>query len=163
MADTPPDAPIAEPTRPKKRGKNGGARKGAGRPKGSASIRTREAADRIAKTGALPVEVMVENMRYYWARRNTGKLEAQHAARDRATEIAAQAAPYLHPKLNSVNVGGQADNPLLMLIAGAKETVGTKLARLVNGHALPAVNDSSPAGDAASGEPRKVPRVANGS
>ena len=43
----------------------GGKRDGAGRPAGSAQIKTREIADRAAEQGLLPLEVMLDNMRFY--------------------------------------------------------------------------------------------------
>ncbi|HYF57354.1 MAG TPA: hypothetical protein VEA81_00205 [Burkholderiaceae bacterium] len=72
---------------------HGGARPGAGRKKGSASARTRAIADKAAAEGITPLEVMLEAMREAY---DAGEL------RD-AAMIAERAAPYIHPRLSSVN------------------------------------------------------------
>ena len=75
----------------------GGARAGAGRKPGSKTALTRDAAERLAKEGKLPLEVMVETMRSLW---NDGKkLEA--------CQIAEKAAPYMHPRLAAVEHSGE--------------------------------------------------------
>jgi hypothetical protein len=52
---------------------------------------------KAANLGITPVEVMVENMRYFWRKRRKPefRLLAQKCAND--------AAPYLHPRLNAIN------------------------------------------------------------
>lgn len=74
----------------------GGKRPGAGRKKGSATKRTRKVADQAAEQGVTPLEVMLQAMREH------------HAAQrlDLAAEIARHAAPYIHPRLASVQHGG---------------------------------------------------------
>lgn len=71
-----------------------GARRGAGRPLGSASKRTLEIANRAAKEGITPLEVMLEIMKEFRAEGN----------REAALDAAAKAAPYMHSKLASVDV-----------------------------------------------------------
>lgn len=73
---------------------HGGGRKGAGRPKGSANVRTQEIANRVAKEGITPLEVMLEIMKEFRAEGN----------REAALDAAAKAAPYLHSKLSSVDM-----------------------------------------------------------
>ncbi len=48
----------------------GGARENAGRKAGSATKRTREIADKAAEEGATPLNVMLDNMRFYHERAN---------------------------------------------------------------------------------------------
>lgn len=71
---------------------HGGKRQGAGRPRGAANQRTRDIADKAVAEGITPLEVMLQDMR--------AKLGANDlsAAADRARD----AAPYMHPKLSSV-------------------------------------------------------------
>jgi hypothetical protein len=76
---------------------SGGRRPGQGRPKGSATKKSKEVRDRAALTGLTPLEVMIEAMRYYEAQGN----------RDRASAIAKDAAPYMHPRLNSTDIGNK--------------------------------------------------------
>ena len=82
----------------------GGRRDGAGRKKGSRTRRTEkttEIAEKAAGEGPLPLEVMLKAMRAADAR---GDLAA-------AAAFAKDAAPYLHPRLQSVEVGGKAGGP----------------------------------------------------
>ncbi|MBP2301563.1 hypothetical protein [Azospirillum picis] len=67
----------------------GGARQGAGRKPGSATKRTREIAERAIAERKSPLEVLLDIM---------------HEATDTATklEAAKAAAPYVHPKLSSI-------------------------------------------------------------
>jgi hypothetical protein len=84
--------------KPSKRGgarpNTGGARRGAGRPKGSASKKTIEIANRAAEQGITPLEVMVNIMREAYAGKDYEK----------ALDAAVKAAPYMHSKLSSVDV-----------------------------------------------------------
>jgi hypothetical protein len=68
----------------------GGKRPGAGRPKGSATKRTREIADAAMAEGLTPLEYMLEVMR---------DVRADEARR---LDAAKSAAPYVHPRLSSV-------------------------------------------------------------
>lgn len=109
--------------------KHGGRRQGAGRKPGAATTRTRAAADRIAATsqaGAIlsPLDVMLENMRFFHARGEEAlaKLMAMPAdapqsertdvyndlmkLKGLANEAAKAAAPYAHPRLAAVQVSG---------------------------------------------------------
>lgn len=68
----------------------GGARPGAGRKKGSATAKTREIADRAAAEGVTPLEFMLQVMR------------DETAERAERLDMAKSAAPYIHPRLSSV-------------------------------------------------------------
>ena len=70
----------------------GGARPGAGRPKGAASRKTREIANKAMAEGITPLEVMLEAMREQYEAGN--KIAAAQLAKD--------AAPYIHPRLQQV-------------------------------------------------------------
>jgi len=50
-----------------------------------------------ASEGITPAEVMVQNMRYFWRKRS------DPACRLLAQKCANDAAPYMHPRLNSIN------------------------------------------------------------
>lgn len=78
----------------------GGARKGAGRKKGSATQRTREIADQAAKKGITPLEYLLSVMR-----KRTGD------PKDRLTAAMA-AAPYIHPRLSAVEHTGDGGGPI---------------------------------------------------
>lgn len=77
--------------------RHGGARKGAGRKVGAATKRTREIADKAAASGITPLEVMLEAM---LALRASGELE-------KAASVAKDAAPYVHPRLSSVEMNAK--------------------------------------------------------
>lgn len=72
------------------KGNGGGARKNAGRPKGALSKFTKEALAKAKASGILPLDYMLKVMRN------------SNATRDRRDWAAAAAAPYLHPKLASI-------------------------------------------------------------
>ena len=78
----------------------GGARLGAGRKKGGTNQGTRdkqEFAHKCASAGITPAEVMVANMRYFSRKRR------DPACRLLSQKCANDAAPYMHPRLNSIN------------------------------------------------------------
>ena len=74
----------------------GGKREGAGRKKGSATIKTRAVADAAAAAGITPLEVLLDVMRRHHA-------AAEYA---QAVTIAVAAAPYVHPRLSATTVKG---------------------------------------------------------
>lgn len=90
----------------------GGARKGAGRKKGSATAKTRAIADKAAADGITPLEFMLQVMRS----EPSDQLDARDALRatEMRFEAAKAAAPYMHPRLASVeHVGGdESSNPI---------------------------------------------------
>lgn len=93
----------------------GGARRGAGRPKGAATRRTAEIANRAIEQGITPLEVMLASMRALWdeATDDAGMVIDTAKAKE-ATVVAKDAAPYIHPRLQAVNHSGP-DGGALML------------------------------------------------
>ena len=72
----------------------GGARKGAGRKPGAATTKTREIANQSIAAGLTPLEDLLNGMRS----EETDPRERLDAAKS--------AAPYIHPKLSSVELSG---------------------------------------------------------
>lgn len=100
----------------------GGARPGAGRPKGSKSKRSRAIAILVRSSeleGLTPLEVMLRAMRAH--------AEAGHL--DEAAAIAKDAAPYLHPRLTAVEHSGGMKLEHQAVDAPPKETREEWLAR----------------------------------
>ena len=87
----------------------GGRRRGAGRPLGSKNRRTAEIARAAAESGITPIEVMLGTMRELWAQ---GTPEAKREAAD----IAKDAAPYIHPRLASIDQTIKEDRPFAILL-----------------------------------------------
>jgi hypothetical protein len=87
----------------------GGKRRGAGRPLGSKNRRTAEIARAAAESGITPIEVMLGTMRELWAQ---GTPEAKR----QAAEIAKDAAPYIHPRLASIDQTLKDDRPFAVLL-----------------------------------------------
>lgn len=96
---------------------NGGARPGAGRPKGKPNTRTSELVEQFMKEGATPIEVLLEGMRFYYGLvmkhapeiagrefepENAEKFKQLIALRNTTKDYAVAAAPYVHPKLANV-------------------------------------------------------------
>lgn len=80
----------------------GGPRKGAGRPRGAATKRTRKIADRESQKGLTPLEVMLKAMREHADKQDWGA----------AASIAKDAAPYMHAKLASIQHTGRGGGPI---------------------------------------------------
>lgn len=118
---------------------HGGRRPGAGRKPGTANKRTREIADRAAATGMTPLQVMLENMEF--AHRKADDILAKIVAgevdpelevdgrdpriealkqllgfRKMAQDCAQGAAPYMHPRLNPVEVKPQQEEQSVPLV-----------------------------------------------
>jgi hypothetical protein len=81
----------------------GGKREGAGRKPGSKTRRTRAVAEAAAREGITPLEVMLKAMR---AHLNGRRL-------DQAAAVAKDAAPYMHPRLGSVQHSGPNGGPIV--------------------------------------------------
>ena len=79
----------------------GGKRAGAGRKKGGKNERSREIADKAAQAGVTPLEYMLERMR---------DETVEHAVR---ADMAKAAAPYVHPRLATIEHGSNPDKPVL--------------------------------------------------
>lgn len=93
----------------------GGVRQNAGRKEGAATKKTREIADREADNGLTPLEVMLITMRlcmdeaiaFRQIVTADGQIDPQanaaaFALYEKAADVAAKAAPYMHPRLASV-------------------------------------------------------------
>lgn len=80
----------------------GGKRTGAGRPRGAASQRSKAIADRASTEGLTPLEVMLKAMRRH----------AEKDEWDEASAIAKDAAPYMHPRLASMQHSGPNGGPI---------------------------------------------------
>lgn len=144
-----------------KNGKHAG-----GRPKGAVSKKTlmlREVATKALEAGVTPLEVMLENMRYFHGQAqellqkiivnvDTDKLEEDDrqallesmkslgSFRKHAQECAVDAAPYLHAKLSNVTVQGDKDNPLFLVEQDAAyKTIEGTLAKAIASTAAGAV------------------------
>ena len=82
----------------------GGARIGAGRPKGALAKRSARAVRKAEAAGAMPREVMLEAMRYHYDLALKTPLADRGPHLDAAADIAVRAAPYLHPRLAASSV-----------------------------------------------------------
>lgn len=78
----------------------GGARKNAGRPKGRATAKTQAIAQKAVEAGISPLEYMLAVLRDE-GNDTTARFEAAKAA-----------APYVHPRLNSVELAGKDGQPI---------------------------------------------------
>lgn len=96
----------------------GGARKGAGRKAGAATTKTREIADKAAKEGITPLEVMLNAMREHAlaADKAPKASEARLKLMTAASAIAKDAAPYIHARLATIEHKGNADMPLQIIV-----------------------------------------------
>lgn len=108
------------------KGKNGGARPGAGRPKSALMIRTAALAAQYMEEGVTPLDILMGDMRFYHGLATTELqkiqgvqflteeqeriFKAAHAYKSTAREYARDAAPYIHPKLASVESKIQVSN-----------------------------------------------------
>lgn len=109
---------------------HGGKRDGAGRPAGSIAVRTRETAERALAEGKNPLEVMLDNMRHFQQvaldaeaviesmtadeaealgetpelrfKAMLAKVKQAAGLRQMAHECARDAAPFMHPRLSTV-------------------------------------------------------------
>jgi len=113
----------------------GGKRPGAGRKPSAARaqaftkvrIRTREMIDQAAAAGVMPITVMLESMRFLYGEAH------QNGAIDRDTlmaacAVAAQVAPYVHPRLQSLqarveNISGVSDGALELRVAAVLDSL----------------------------------------
>lgn len=89
----------------------GGARRGAGRPKGSlnkVSKKRKEVAEQELAKGATALEIMAATMRHLWeqATDESGKIIDEEKAKE-ACQLADRCAPYMHPRLAAID--GTAD------------------------------------------------------
>jgi hypothetical protein len=85
----------------------GGARPGAGRPKGSLTKRTRAIAEKAIAQGITPLEVMLRAMEEH----------VKAEPWDDAAAVAKDAAPYVHPKLAAVQHTGPDGGSIVFMIS----------------------------------------------
>ena len=78
----------------------GGLRPGAGRPAGSLNRKTREQVEAIEASGLTPLQYL------------TSVYQDEGADEARRIDAAKAAAPYVHPKLNAIELSGDKDSPL---------------------------------------------------
>jgi hypothetical protein len=90
---------------------------GAGRRPGSKNKRTVELEKAVAATGKTPLQVLLDSMNHYL---EVGNL-------DKAVLCAKDAAPYVHPKITSISVGGQLGAPPIE----TREVSNVELARRI--------------------------------
>jgi hypothetical protein len=85
---------------------HGGAREGAGRPRGRRSRKTEQRLDAIESSGLTPLDYMLTILR--------------DIAQDQAVRLdaAKSAAPYIHPKLATTTLKGDADAPVALTLNG---------------------------------------------
>lgn len=92
---------------------HGGKREGAGKPKGATAKRTQEAVNKALAIGITPLEVMLEAMKEAYDKKDLK--EASNFAKD--------AAPYVHAKLQSTTISGDAKKPLIVTNMDADEAI----------------------------------------
>lgn len=93
------------------KGSSGGARKGAGRPKGvpnKITKKRKEVAEQELSKGATALEIMAATMRHLWGQAvdDEGKIVDEDKAKE-ACQLADRCAPYMHPRLAAID--GTAD------------------------------------------------------
>ena len=105
----------------------GGAREGAGRPRGRRGKRTQQSVAKADALGATPLDVLLESMH---AARAEG-------ARAEAVDCAKAAAPYVHPKLASLSPPApQTEEVDFTVLSDAElDQFGALLAKMRNGRA----------------------------
>lgn len=111
---------------------NGGARPGAGRPKGSANKKTQELVAKALEEGVLPIDVMLGNMRWAWENSSNLLAGLSKAVTEKdkdgvaifdmyremlkmkqmAEECAKDAAPFVHNRLAAVEHSGPNGGPI---------------------------------------------------
>lgn len=99
----------------------GGARPGSGRKRGGKNQKTREIADRATAEGITPLEVMVGAMRELWAEAEKVKGPERLSLMRQASEEANRAAPYMHPRLASIEHSGKDGGPIETKDVGSRE------------------------------------------
>lgn len=101
---------------------HGGKRAGAGRKTGAVTKKTREIAERAAAEGVTPLEIMLDNARFFYDLALTTKPDKKLTAaealtivtsgRRAAQDAARDCAPYMHPRLAAVEHTGKGGGPI---------------------------------------------------
>lgn len=101
-------------------GKPGPRKPGAGRPPGTANVKTREIAEQALREGISPLEVMINTMRKLYRASEAGQIVEGMDGKKltplglaiMAADVASKAAPYCHPRLNAIEHTGKGGTPL---------------------------------------------------
>jgi hypothetical protein len=80
-----------------------------GRPKGSKNKCTRALQAKAIEAGVLPIDVMLGAMAHFRRRARRVKEPERSELLSRAADIAAKVAPYIHPRLSSIESRGTLD------------------------------------------------------
>ena len=113
----------------------GGKRSGAGRKANTPNKATKERQERVAATGATPLDVMIEAMRFHHAVAEAAlclpkpDLAAAKLAYEAAGAFAKDAAPYVHPRLQAVQHSGPNGGAIQIAVSGAKDKLAHFVAR----------------------------------
>lgn len=137
----------------------GGKRVGAGRKAGTPNKATAARQKRVASTGVTPLDIMIDNMRSSYAdtqsamrRLKTAKTPAKQAElkaevrqlRGETNKFAVEAAPYVHPKLQSVMHATDPDNVIRVVHSVDQESL-MRAAAFIRGPVAPVVAPAKPA------------------
>lgn len=101
----------------------GGKRPGAGRKKNAATQKTIAVAEKVSESGITPLEVMIENMRFFHGEANKlleqmtdgitpEAFKAIMGLKQAAEECAKDAAPFMHPRLAAIEHTGPNKGPI---------------------------------------------------
>jgi hypothetical protein len=118
----------------------------AGRPKGVQIRRTWELRETAKRLGCDPLEVMIDEIKDLLAHAKRARGEKRRELRTQAVEVASRLAPYLHPKLASIELTGDDERP----IAVHALDVRARLLREIEQHA--AVIEHEPVEPVGNGE-----------
>ena len=91
---------------------HGGKREGAGKPKNAATKRSEQAMHLAEEKGIDPVEMLLDLTK--WAYEQFQASQTKDNA-DMVKDYAKECAPYVRPKLSSVEAKGDAENPIRMV------------------------------------------------
>jgi len=97
-----------------------------------------ELREKAKKLGADPLDVMIDEIRDLLLQAQNVKDDKRLALRTQAVEVAAKLAPYLHPRLATIELTGDPNSPLQHVHARAASTLSEQEAveewrQIVNG------------------------------
>jgi len=98
-------------------GRKRGTKKTGGRKKGVANKINKQVKEKVIETGLTPLEVLIEIMRDHYSQAHKEQSPILKAtAYTIALDAANKAAPYIHAKLSSIDLGNKDNLPLKMII-----------------------------------------------
>lgn len=103
----------------------GGKRPGAGRKPNTPNKATQDRQAKVASGGATPLDVLLDGMRFHHkiaqmaVAADPPEAKVAALALKEAREFARDAAPYVHPRLATVEHGGKDGGPIKVIISGA--------------------------------------------